>query len=285
MAKQANNRRCILYLPPAQVRQTINALTLQAEHARSLRELEKVGTIAESLMKITKPFGLEAIAVYYKGISLNRGGGGSSASIQIFETLSEYPLAVVRARAILALGSIAFSLGNYDEATTRYERAAKMFNPLGTLDPVGNFHLAMMQAVLTSVRGDHKTALAQLINMSKITAEIHLPVLQYTLMNSIALELAATSQIASAQSLINQVVRCPIAKYFPEWRQTQMEIARSTGSRQVKPQTERGTVTQMHAYKERRARTRLKLRIFERLIASTGLTVPICAQILDLIPA
>jgi len=317
------NRRFMLYLPLADARQAIRSLTLQAEHARSLRDLEKVGTIADKLMEITNPLGLEAIAVYYANIAANRGGQGSATSIRVFKTLTRCPLPVVRARAHLALGSEAFVRGDYQAALERYGNAAAQFRRTA-LDAVGSFHLATMQAVLVGAMGNHHQALLQLVNLQKVTKAtmLSVPVLQYTLMNSIALELNAIGEFRSATLLINQVIAAPYAVYYPEWQRSKDEIGsaapvlvspctmvrkraekmrlravemRETAraqhdhalgvQRRMEAQSNLTTLAEHRARRARVVSDKVKLQIFEALLCAGTLTEQIGTDVLSLISA
>lgn len=317
------NRRFMLYLPLADARQAIQSLTLQAEHARSLRDFEKVGTIADKLMEITNPLGLDAIAVYYATLAGNRGGQGSASSVPIFETLTKCPLPVVRARAQLALGSEAFIRGDYHAALERYESAAGLFRST-SLDVVGSFHLATMQAVLVGAMGDHHQALLQLVNLQKVTkaTKLSVPVLEYTLMNAIAVELNSIGEFRKAMLLINQVVAAPVSVYYPEWRQSKEEIgasvpvlvspcsmvrkrAESMRVRAVQMRTAArtqqehtlslqrrfeagGNISTLADHRARRARAvsdKVKLQIFEALLCAGTLTEQVGSDVLSLISA
>lgn len=201
----------------AGLRQQINALTLAAEKSRTVREFGNVEQIADRLLFIT-PVHLHSIADYYRAVALRN----SPESTGRFEVLTEGPLAPVRARAQLALGTQAYLAGDYGRAESRYASARYEYN-LSPPDPLGQVYLAKMCAVLQSVRGNHEQALHQLNQIWHLTRGTH--ILQCDILNSVAVELLALGQGEQASQIIHQVTASPFVRVYPEWLESRDQIS------------------------------------------------------------
>lgn len=224
MAKTRRSLQLIMVpLQAAAVQQRIRTLTLHAEEARSIRALGKVNAIADTLLTIA-PVQLQPLGWYYRAIALNRSGRGTAQSTSIFESLTQCPLAVLRGRAELALGTQAFLRGDHSLAHQHYHSAQKHFS-LVTNDPIGTVHLNKMQAILRGAGGSHETALFELQQTWRLAKTIHAnhgPEV-YCIMNSMSTELIALGYANEALSLVNVALASPYAINHPEWTETKNE--------------------------------------------------------------
>lgn len=227
----ASTRRSLqLVMVPLQaavVRQRIRTLTLQAEEARSLRALDKVNAIADTLLAIA-PLHLQPLGTYYRAISLNRSGRGTPQSTAIFEALTGSPLAVLRGRAELALGTQAYLRGDHSLADGHYQTAQKHFDVVAN-DPIGAIHLRKMRAILRGAGGLHETALFELQQTWRLAKTIHANygTEVYCILNSMSTELIAIGHANEALPLVNVALASPYAVNFPEWAETKAEIERA----------------------------------------------------------
>ena len=202
-------------------RQRIQALTMQAEQASSVRDLRSLSAIADSLIEAA-PSGLESIGFYYRACSLHNKGQARS----IIEPITECELPVLRARAHLALGSYAFLRSDLSLTEKHYRCAENEFAACSTVDRLGLLQLRKMQAVLQSLAGNHIGSLGHLRQSWAYAEQLSraLPALSYDLLNSIAIELNALGNSAPAIKLIRVATNSPFAGRFPEWVQSQQEI-------------------------------------------------------------
>jgi len=210
-------------LQAAEVKQRIRTLTLHAEEARSARALDKVNAIADTLLAVA-PFNLQPIGWYYRAIALNRSGRGSSQSTSIFESLTQCPLAVLRGRAELALGTQAFLRGDYSLAHQHYNSAQRHFSLVAN-DPIGTVHLSKMLAILRGAGGSHETALFELQQTWRLAKTIHANYGAglYCILNSMSTELIALGYPNEALPPVNAALASPYAINFPEWTRTKQE--------------------------------------------------------------
>ncbi len=208
-------------------RQRIQALTMQAEQASSVRDLRSLSTIADSLIEAA-PSGLESIGFYYRACSLHNKGQAQS----IVEPITESELPVLRARAHLALGGYAWLRSDLGLADKHYRLAESEFAACTTVDSLGLLQLRKMQGVLRSLAGRHMDSLGCLRQSWAYAEQLSrsLPALSYDLLNSIAIELSALGNTAPAIKLIRVATASPFASRFPEWTQSQTEIVQAAGA-------------------------------------------------------
>jgi len=208
-------------------RQRIQALTMQAEQASSVRDLGTLSAIADSLIEAA-PSGLESIGFYYRACSLHNKGQARS----IIEPITESELPVLRARAHLALGGYAWLRADLSAADKHYRLAESEFAACNTVDSLGLLQLRKMQGVLHSLAGKHTDSLGCLRQSWALAEQVSLalPALSYDLLNSIAIELSALGNSAPAIKLIRVATNSPFASRFPEWSQSQREIVQAAPS-------------------------------------------------------
>jgi|GEM_PF-6329682 len=255
MTKVDKARAIMPHLLSAAARQQVNALTWQAERARSMRASNVVESIADRLLEIT-PYRLSAVGFYYKAISRNNQGAGSPESEKAFTILSGSNLPIIRARANLALGSQAFIAGDYGRALRWYKAAARELD--FEKDPIGCLHLGNMRAAAHGAIGKHEQAASELLQLLKITkvTKTNLAPLVYNLWNSLATEMLRMGEVDAAGRISNKVVASPYVSAYPEWMETREEIQRATqrAASIVVPETPcLATVHHMDAYRAAQA--------------------------------
>src|SRR6185436_7592153 len=83
-----------------------------------------------------------------------------------------------------------------------------------------------MTAVVRSINGDHKQALADLEKLFSPVRAIsrYFPVLYYELLNSLAVELAEVGRLAEAEAALSIALSSSFASAYPEWAETRDEI-------------------------------------------------------------
>lgn len=230
------------HLLSAGLRQQIHKLTVEAERFRAVREFGKVAQLADRLMFIL-PVHLSSIADYYQAVALRHT---PEATVRM-ETLTEGPLAPIRARAQLALGTQAYLAGDYDQSEARYARIQ-----FSSPDRIGLIHLAKMRAVLQSIRGNHEQALRELQGVWRLVRTANTP-LHYDILNSVCVELLSIGDVKPAYTLIKGVLASPFAQAHPEWIESHREIARAAyESATVSVPTLPGNVSRLADYRMRR---------------------------------
>jgi hypothetical protein len=122
-------------------------------------------------------------------------------------------------------------------------------------DPLGAFYTQHMIAVLKSIDGDNRGALADLESMYPLVRAVGAtyPPIYYTYLNSRAVELAELSRLEEAASVCRVTLASPFANSYPEYRATSDDVAlrRRRASRSIVSFTRRGSntenVLQLHA--------------------------------------
>jgi len=131
-----------------------------------------------------------------------------------------------RARALISLGANSFYKGDYGFALSAYREASRFVSHSGLLDPYATVHTQKMVAVINSLEGNHRNALALLENLFPLTRSMRSwhPHAYYDYMNSLAVELCEVGRLEEAKNVSQIVIVSPLAAAYPEWRETREEI-------------------------------------------------------------
>ncbi len=131
-----------------------------------------------------------------------------------------------RARALISLGANSFYKGDYGFALSAYREASRFVSHSGLLDPYATVHTQKMVAVINSLEGNHRNALALLENLFPLTRSMRSwhPHAYYDYMNSLAVELCEVGRLEEAKNVSQIVLASPFAAAYPEWRETLDEI-------------------------------------------------------------
>lgn len=126
------------------------------------------------------------------------------------------------AKACLALGNFYTEEGEFELARQFYHDAVR----LADRNFIVRFLARKNEAVSIAMEGRHERARKGLENLHHLATLVasHQPVYFFEYLNSLALELHATGNRDDALRLSRAAVASPFARYYPEWRQSLVEI-------------------------------------------------------------
>lgn len=211
-------------------RQSLHALAERliavADHAYPLRQMEVVEQASGLLLCLPLPHEFKSIACYYKAICLKQRGQIDEARV-LFERVAEKATSRYKARAILALGTLVSSCGDFQSGLSLFIEGGRAIMRAKEFDPLAAFYTQSGLAILKSIDGDHRRALADWEAMFPLVRAISMsfPPLYYNHLNSLAVELLEVGRIAEARNVSNIVLASPYASAYPEHRETSREIA------------------------------------------------------------
>ena len=197
-----------------------------ADQAYPLRQMEAVEQASDLLFGLPLPRVYKSIACYYKAISLKQRGQIGEARI-MFERVAEESPSRYKARAILALGTLASSCGDFQSGRLLFIEGGRAIMHAKEFDPLAAFYTQSGLTILKSIDGDHKGALADWEGMFPLVRAIGTayPVLYYNYLNNLAVELLQVGRITEAKNASNIVLASFFADVYPECRETSIDIA------------------------------------------------------------
>jgi tetratricopeptide (TPR) repeat protein len=200
-------------------------LTKFAHYAYSSRQMDVVEQVSQVLMNLPLGREIRNIARYYQAFCIKRRGQFSEAR-NLFERVADEGPLKYRARAIIALGSIAFDSGDFQSALPLYLEGNHAAIHNREFDPLAAFYASHMLAVINSIDGNHRGSLADLERMLPLARAVGLsyPPLYYIYLNSLAVEKIEVGQMEEARNLSKIVLATPYANAYSEWHATSDEI-------------------------------------------------------------
>jgi hypothetical protein len=196
------------------------------DNAYVLRRWDIVGLIGRVLLSGTWPLRYQSIGCYYVGLSLSRGGCGDLPSAnKMLEIAAENAPLRFRARAMAGLGANMKQVGDHASALPLFVNALHIATS-EVFDPVTVHNVGQNIAVMKSIEGDNRGALAdlqELLTCARL-ASAQRPQLYSLHMNSLAVELAEVGRLEEARQASAIAVRSPFLSAYPEWRETWNEI-------------------------------------------------------------
>ena len=195
------------------------AITRQAYLARQLDLEEQVSQIMLAL-PVSNEF--RNLSLYYRANSLSRQGDFDKAR-QLFENLVEKGTPEYRASALQCIGATYFESGQPDTALPFYLSAGKVAAACDLLTLIKS---QKMTAVVRSIHGEHKQALALLENLFPIVRAVgrYYPAAYYDFLNSFAVELGEVGRVDEAKAACSIALASPFAPAYPEWIETRDEL-------------------------------------------------------------
>ena len=194
-----------------------------AKHACLSKQMGAVEQASQLMRALPVSAQVESIARYYEALCTWRRGDTDSAR-QSLERVVEGAPPQYRARALQIIGLTHHECGEVDAALQFYVAAGKgaAKGDLSTL-----VESQRMTAVVRSIHGDHKQALADL---EKLFPLVHVmgkfyPALYYEFLNSLAVELGEVGRVTEAKAALSIALASPFAAAYPEWSETRDEIA------------------------------------------------------------
>ncbi len=208
-----------------------NKLIAMADHDLDMRQAEAAEYVSEVLINAPLPREYGQIGRYYQAMCVMRRGD-YIASRAMFERLAGASIVPLkyRARALQALAANYHDSGDCRESLRFHLEAVHAASPRHGCDLFANTISQLMVAVIKSIEGDHRGALADfeaLFPFVRMLA-IDRPFYLYSYRNSLALELAEAGRIEEALSNCRIILSSPLAHLNPEWSETQQEILSKT---------------------------------------------------------
>jgi len=197
-----------------------------ADRAYPFRQMDVVEQASDILLNLPLPREFKSIANYYKGFCIKRRGQFEAARALFEQVADDAPLRY-RARAIIALGSIAFDSSDYQSAMPLYIEGGRAALLAREFDPLAAYYTQFMLAILKSVDGDHRGTLKDLERIFPLVRAIgsYYPPIYYNYLNSLAVEFLEVGQLTEAQNVSKIVLASPYAAAYPEYRETGIDIA------------------------------------------------------------
>jgi tetratricopeptide (TPR) repeat protein len=168
---------------------------------------------------------LNSVARYYQSLCLKQRRDFELARRSL-ESVVEGTMPQYRARALQIIGATYHESGEPDAALPFYLAAGKLG---ADCDLPTLAESQRMTAVIRSIHGDHKQALADLERLFPLVRAIGklYPVLYYDFLNSLAVELGEVGRVAEAEAALSIALTSPFASAYPEWSETRDEIGPS----------------------------------------------------------
>jgi tetratricopeptide (TPR) repeat protein len=202
-------------------------LVVLAEQAHAFRRMDLLGEVSRILVGLPLPERYEAVGRYYQALCAKRFGHGDIEQAErLLERVGENASPDYRIKAVISLGANCLHRGDIRSALSLYCEASHYASMTGLFDPYATIQTQKMVAVLTSMEGNHRDALAILENLFPLAHSVRRlqPHIYYDHLNSLAVELCAMGRVEEARNASEIVLASPFAAAYPEWRDTREEI-------------------------------------------------------------
>jgi tetratricopeptide (TPR) repeat protein len=209
------------------LRELGDRLVVAAEHSHAFRQIEMLEQVSEALVSLPLPREYEAVGRYYQALCVQRFGHGNvGQAARLLEHVAENAPTRYRLRALVSLGANSTHKGDYQSALSFYYDAGRFASRQRLYDPHALLVSPKDVAVVTSLEGNHRHAVALLENLFPLAHAMRLaqPHAYYDYMNSLAVELCVVGRLEAARNASEIVLASPFARAYPEWRETYNEI-------------------------------------------------------------
>ncbi|MCI0485154.1 MAG: hypothetical protein L0229_00865 [Blastocatellia bacterium] len=203
-----------------------DGLVAIAEQSYTFRRMDTVEQSSNSLLALPLPERYRNIGRYYQALCVKRHGRVDEAQM-LLEGVAESAPLLYKAKAMMSMGTMFWRSGDCRSAWPLYSEALRAASDKSCHDPLTLLQTHRGIAVLKSIDGDHRGALADLESMFPLVHTVgksH-PHLYYDYLNSLAVELSEVGRIEEAQNASRIVLASPFAPAYPEWRETGEELA------------------------------------------------------------
>lgn len=204
-----------------------NRLVVLAEHYYAFRQMDSLKQVSQALTSSPLPRQYEPVGRFYQALCIQRFGiGDVEQAARLLEGAAENAPPRYRARAMQSLGSNSFYRGDYQSALLLYGEAARFASRSGIGDPYAALGAQKMTAVINSLEGNHRDAVALLEKLFPFAHAMRSsqPSVYYDYLNSLAVELCEVGRLEEAKKISRIVVASPFASPYPEYRETHDEI-------------------------------------------------------------
>lgn len=194
-----------------------------ARHAYFAKQMNAVEQATQLMLALPLSKQLEGVARYYQALCIWRRGDRDGAR-QSLERVAEAAIPQYRARALQIIGLTYHEVGQSDTALPFYLSAGKAASDCDLSTVATSLQ---MTAVVRSIHGDHKHALADLEKLFPVFREVgkYNPASYYEFLNSLAVELGEVGRIAEAEAACAITLASPFAAVHQNWAETRDEIA------------------------------------------------------------
>jgi hypothetical protein len=202
-------------------------LVTMVEQAHVFRRMDAVEQISSALIDPSFPREFRVIGAYFQALCVRQDSeDGLFRSTALLESVVGQAPSQYRAKALLSLGTNAKNAHDYESGLGLYFDAARV--AVGeSRDSETAVQAQKMLAVVKSIAGDHRGALASLEALYPLARRVgswH-PHVYYDYLNSLALELGETGRVHEAANVSKLAVASPFSHAYPEWSETRDEIA------------------------------------------------------------
>ncbi len=198
------------------------------DHAYAIRQPDIVGDVGLLLLSLPRSQQVESAGYYYQALSLNQFGRGDTVrACTLFEQVAENASLRYRARAMLALGTKSFRVGDGPAAVSFYREVMRILARDHVLDPVTSSIASRMTAVIRGMSGDHRGAVVDLESMfplARMAGSLQ-PHTYYDYLNTLAVELGEVGRLAQARRASEIALSSPFGSMYPMWRETFEDIS------------------------------------------------------------
>jgi tetratricopeptide (TPR) repeat protein len=193
-----------------------------SRYALLSRQMDVVEQVSQIMLALPISDEFRNLGFYYQANSLSWQKDFNQAR-QLFESIVDKVTPEYRARALQCIGATYFDNGQPDAALPFYLSAGKIAADCDLLTVVES---QKMTAVVRSIHGDHKQALALLENVFPLVRAIgkHYPAKYCDFLNSLAVELGEVGRVDEAQAACSIALASPFAPAYPEWAETRDEL-------------------------------------------------------------
>lgn len=210
-------------------------LAVLAEHAYAFRRMDGLSELSRMLIDLPLPVQYEQIGLYYQALSVQKPESRShlEQTADLLQRVADKATPFYRLRALQALAANLIYMGDCQSASLLYRDAARLSSRDGICNAPMSVSLQSNLAVIKSIEGNHRDAVALLENVRPLAQSIRLarPHIYYSYLNSLAVELGAVGRLEEAERASCIVLRSPLATAYPEWHETKDELVILRGIR------------------------------------------------------
>ena len=224
-----------------------NSLIALAEHAYRLRLLDVVEQSSQLLLNLPLSSKYRSVGHFYEASCLHRKGHLEEERALLGRMAEKFPKNF-RAKALTALSASYLVSGDYQSSLSLCVEAGRAAACYGLFDSQSFIISQRHIAVIKSINGDHRGALADLERMLPLVRVLSRwqPYLFYEQLNSYAVELGEVGRLVEARNICKIVLASPYASAYPEWRETcnELELRGYRTPRSFVPVTQRASNTE-----------------------------------------
>jgi tetratricopeptide (TPR) repeat protein len=202
-----------------------NSLVKLADHAYDLRQIDTFEKASDFLLNLPLGAEYESIGRYYQALCIYQRGASADARVLLEQMAGTLPIRF-REKARLAISVICYESGDLQSFSMLNLEASRVAVSSDWRDPRTFVNAQHNLAVLKSVDGDHRGALADFERLFPLARALGpwRPYLYYDYVNSLAVELMEVGRLEEARNASKIALASPFAGAYPQWRETSDDI-------------------------------------------------------------